>query len=75
MNNIFEIFDKTKRKVYLTYERYKHIISEHPEVTNHIETMKETLNNPTKITYCDYDENIRYYYNTLHSLMFIKTSP
>jgi len=33
---IFEVKDKTKRKIYLTKERWSHITVEHPEITGYV---------------------------------------
>jgi len=65
---IFEVKDKTGRTIYLADERWKHIISEHPEVTNFLEEMKETLVQPTKIATFYYDEKVRYHYRYFKKL-------
>jgi len=60
MNNIFEIIDKTGRKIHLTKERWgEHIRMEHPQIldTNEIE---ETLKNPDQII--NIEEDISHYY-------------
>jgi len=62
---LFEVKDKTGRNIYLTKERWKHIVSEHPEMSNIIEEVKETLKRPLKITQYSYDEDVRYYYTYL----------
>ncbi len=63
MNKIFEIKDKTRRTVHLSYERWKkHILIEHPYLANRIEEIKETLTKPTLIRSSKYDENVRYYF-------------
>ena len=36
-DKIFEIKDKTGRKIYLTKERWKHICEEHPDVSDNLE--------------------------------------
>jgi len=62
MTSIFEIRDKTKRKIRLSEERWKHITAEHPNVT-HIEDIQQTIINPIKITPSKYNpENVCYYY-------------
>ena len=61
MEYLFEIVDKTGRKIHLTKERASHII-EHPEMTNQIENIKNTLINPLKITRYIFEEDIFYYY-------------
>ena len=44
--NNFEIKDKTGRKIHLSDERWNHIVTEHPELANKIEEIKEILLNP-----------------------------
>jgi len=61
MNYIFEINDKTKRKIYLSKERYKHI-SKHPYMSGQLENIKMTIQNPLAVRYYEEDENIRYFY-------------
>ena len=58
---VFEVKDKSGRKIYLTDERWKHILK-HPEMQDKlaIERIKESLLNPVKII--DVDEDVRYYY-------------
>ena len=63
MTNIFEIVDKSKRKIRLTKERWKHITEEHPRINN-LEEIKETIVNPLKITSSKYEpNNVCYYYH------------
>ena len=62
---IFEIKDKTGRKIHLTKERWRHItspISPHAYMTNHLEEIKETMINPDNIlrTVSD-DYKVSYY--------------
>lgn len=62
MSNIFNITDKSGRKIRLTKERWQHITQEHPGITNP-EELKETLTNPLKITPSKYNtDNVCYYY-------------
>lgn len=52
MSNIFEIIDKTGRKIYLSKERLTHItspISPHAYMTNYLEEIKQTITKPDKI--------------------------
>ena len=49
MSNVIEIFDKTKRKIHLSKERWRYIRKKHPEVEE-IEEIEETINKPDKIT-------------------------
>ena len=62
MTWIFEVEDKSGRKVHLSDERWKHLNQEHPEVAPYLEDIKETLKNPVKITTYEFDENVKYYY-------------
>ncbi len=62
MTWIFEVEDKSGRKIHLSDERWKHLNQEHPEVAPYLEDIKETLKNPVKITEYELDENVRYYY-------------
>ena len=61
MSNIFEIVDKTNRKIRLTTEQWTHIRKKHPEIENH-ELIEETLKKPDKMTDYDIDETVLYYY-------------
>lgn len=63
MPHIFQLTDKSGRKIHLSSERWTHINQEHPEASNHLEEIKETLKNPTKVKTYEYDEDVRYYYN------------
>ena len=59
---IFEIIDKSERKIHLSKERWgKHIRQIHPEIREP-EEIKEVLKNPEVITQSDRDENVRWYY-------------
>ena len=58
---IFEIVDKTRRRIHLSSERWSHIRKRHPEVDD-VELIKETLERPDKITEFSFDEYVRYYY-------------
>ncbi len=46
MTWLFEIEDKSGRKIHLTKERWSHINQEHPEIADYLEEIKETLKNP-----------------------------
>ena len=62
MIHIFEVTDKSGRKIRLPKERWKHIQEEHSRI-NDPEELKHTLINPLKITPSKYDpETVRYYY-------------
>ena len=62
MNYIFEIEDKTGRKIYLTKERWTHIL-EHSDITIHnLEEIKLALTNPSAIIPQAFDEDKSNYY-------------
>ena len=71
MNIIFEIVDKTGRKIRLTKEQWKHITSPsspHAYMTNYLEEVKETLIKPDKIIESVYDKykiNFYKYYKNI----------
>ncbi|MEK6926299.1 MAG: PBECR2 nuclease fold domain-containing protein [Nanoarchaeota archaeon] len=65
MNFIFEITDKTGRKIYLSKERWNHITSPsspHSYMANYLEKVKETLSNPDKIVESIYEDSKVFYY-------------
>ncbi len=63
MNNIiFEILDKTGRKIRLTKERWSHINNHHPDMSDKIEEIKLALTKPTLITPHKYNDNMGNYY-------------
>ncbi|MBS3098598.1 hypothetical protein J4462_00115 [Candidatus Pacearchaeota archaeon] len=65
MSLIFEVVDKTGRKIRLTKERWSHIssqISPHAYMTNYLGEIKETLTKPDKIVRSATDENKTNYY-------------
>ena len=62
MPNIFDITDKSGRKIRLTDEAWKHISKEHPDLGS-LEEIKEALINPLIIKQSKYDpETVRWYY-------------
>ncbi len=64
MNLIFEIIDKTGRKIHLSKERWSHITTIHSEMNNYLEQIKQTLIKPSKIVPHE-KENLRNYYSYL----------
>jgi len=60
MGYVFEIEDKTKRRIYLTYERYKHILRHLNQYD--LEEVKNTLKNPLLILGYSFDYDVRHYY-------------
>ena len=61
MPNIFEIIDKTGRKIRLTQKQWKHI-QKHPHMHNSLERIKETIKNCTAIKYDEFNEKVNYFY-------------
>ncbi len=62
MDHIFEIIDKTGRRIRLTKERWQHL-AKHPDIMNKLEDLQFVLQHPLKITDYSLDENIKYYYH------------
>ena len=58
---IFKIKDKTDRGIYLTNERWKHI-QKHPAMSDKLENIKETLQNPNTIESFEFDLKVKFYY-------------
>ncbi len=59
-NYLFEVIDKTGRKIRMTKERWKHIRIEHPLVED--EELRQTLINPLKIIQESKDKYFYYQY-------------
>ena len=58
MNNIlFEVAEKSGRIIYLTKERWSHI-QKHPEMSNQLERIKETLISPLIMREVEFDKDI-----------------
>ncbi len=53
MEIIFEVIDKTGRKIHLSKERYRHI-QKHPHMHDSLDIIKMTIQNPITIRYNDY---------------------
>jgi hypothetical protein len=65
MTFVFEIIDKTGRKIHLTKERWAHITSPaslHPYMTNYFEEVKQTLIKPDLIIQQKFDDSKTNYY-------------
>jgi len=58
---VFEITDKTGRKIHLSKERWKHI-QRHPHMYEQLENIKLTIQNPLTIRYYEEDEDVIYFY-------------
>lgn len=61
MSRIFETKDKSGRNIYLTIERWKHILK-HPEMANRLEQIKDALLHPDTVTTIEDDPDVRFYY-------------
>ncbi|MDP2926373.1 MAG: PBECR2 nuclease fold domain-containing protein [Nanoarchaeota archaeon] len=62
MDIIFDIIDKTGRKIRLTRKQYSHICKKHPMISNYFEELKETLVKPDKVIESNDDISVRFYY-------------
>lgn len=62
MVDIFELIDKTGRKIRLTKRQWLETNLKHPSMAVYLEEIKETLIKPEAITDYSIDENVRYYY-------------
>lgn len=60
--NVFEVIDKTGKKIRLTKRQWSQVTMKHPYMSAYLEEMKETVCKPDAITSYSLDENIRYYY-------------
>lgn len=70
MNIIFEVKDKTGRKLRMTDYNWHHIVKRHPEIASQKEKVIETLEKPDKITGSLEDEETKYYYKYYKNLPF-----
>ncbi len=62
MDNIFEVTDKTGRKIKLTNKTWKHI-KKHPHMDeNSLENLKDIVKNQPILRCSEDDENTRYLY-------------
>src|SRR3989344_9163920 len=69
MNYIFDIKDKNGKKIHLTKKRLKHI-QKHPHMHDPLESIKETLTNPSAIRFEDNKKIIYFYkeFKEMHKL-------
>ncbi len=68
MTQIFEVKDKSGRKIHLSNEQWKHIVTEHANLSDKIEDIKDTLANPLTIRRSKFDEKVRFYYKFYKNL-------
>jgi hypothetical protein len=50
MEHVFDITDKTGRKIHLSKERWEHITTIHSEISNYLGEIEQIIKNPLKIT-------------------------
>lgn len=62
MSNIFEIQDKTGRKIHLSEERWKHILKHADVNVDNLDEIKLALTNPTPLMSQSFDQNKGNYY-------------
>ena len=62
MDTLFEINDKSGRVITLTRKVWKHILQEHPYLSDKLENLKETLVKPFAIRYSEEQPEINCYY-------------
>jgi len=62
MDYVFEVVDKSKRRIHLSRERWKHISIKHTNMSNKLENIKCALINPIFIVPHKFDNMIRNYY-------------
>ncbi len=62
MDYVFEIIDKTGRRIRLTKRQWRETTLKHPNMAAYLEEIKETLIRPNVITDYSIDESVRYYY-------------
>ncbi len=64
MGYVFEMIDKTGRRIHLTNDKWEHITTKHPEMSSpeKLEEVKQTLANPLTIAPNKYDIMKRNYY-------------
>ena len=56
------IIDREGKPIYLTKERQKHIINEHPELSNKEKEIKLVIQNSYIIKESKYDKRVKFYY-------------
>jgi len=64
MDFVFEVVDKTNRKIRLTRKQWMHITTIHSEITNYLREIKQTIEKPLKITFHEVG-NLRKHYSYL----------
>lgn len=59
---ILSVLDKNGKLIYLSNERWKHIINEHPIISNRIAEITETITNPLIVKETKFDPNKKRFY-------------
>ena len=75
MDIIFEVEDKSGRKIHLSKERWEHITTKHPYMTNYLNEVENTIKSPQKIVSHELGNLFDYYKNYKHKkgkLKFLK---
>jgi hypothetical protein len=62
MNYVFEVNDKTRRKIKLRKRQWGHITEKHPDMSGKEEEIKRVLEKPDIILPHKFDENAGNYY-------------
>lgn len=62
MDYVFEIFDKSGRRIHLSKERWNHILLEHPDISDKLEEIKQILEKPDVVMPHKFDISMRNYY-------------
>jgi len=62
MEIIFEVIDKTGRKIRLTRKQWQHITTTHYDMHNYLGEVKKTVENPLKILSHETTEELRKYF-------------
>src|SRR5690606_40795609 len=62
---LFDTYDPRPSpcRVYLTEERYQHICTRHPELTDHVDLIQQAVERPWFITADEHDDLVENYYS------------
>ena len=64
MADVFEVVDKSGRKIRLTKRQWSETTVKHPSMAVYLEEIKETLVKPDTVIDYSLDEKVRYYYKS-----------
>ncbi|MBI2576973.1 hypothetical protein HYV84_07180 [Candidatus Woesearchaeota archaeon] len=62
MDEVFRILGRHGKEIYLSKERWAHIVSEHPEVAPYFPEFEPALRNPGAVKQFSEDPSIFYFY-------------